>query len=55
MKCVVLFTIDDLFDGNGWKNLEIYKNTKLVALPSPPSAKHRKQAGPTLGGTEILV
>ena len=49
------------------KNPEIYKNTKtktkekiprLVALPSPiykNVRKHRKQAGPTLGGAGILV
>ena len=26
LKCVILFTIDDLYDGNGRKNTEIFKN-----------------------------
>ena len=71
MKCVILFTIDDLYDGNGKKTPK-YTKTKtkekiprLIALPPPVyknggrlfsgDRKHRKQAGPTLGETGILV
>ena len=47
MKCVILFTIDDLYDGNGRKTPK-YTETKtkekipcLVALPSPRLQKWR--------------
>ena len=62
-----LFTMNVM--GMGEKPRNIYKNKgkipRLVALPSPPSIKleadcfpgrkNRKQVGPTLGGTGILI
>ena len=72
---MILFTIYDLFtkilyDGDGKKNPEIYKNRKkkiprLVALASSRLQsggrlisgvrKHPKQGGSTLGGRRLLI
>ena len=68
---MILFIIYDFLQWIWWeweKNPEIYvhekqgKTPRLVALPSIkleadcfPGRKNRKQAGPTLGGTGILI
>ena len=74
MKCVILSTNDDLYDGYGRetpKYTKIRKRKQRKKFPvwllcHPPSTKmeadcfsgvrkHRKQAGPTLGGMGVLV
>ena len=68
---MILFTIDDLYDGNGRKTPKytktkkkekfplgcppIHPSTKMEANCFPVSKKKRKQAGPTLGWTGVPI